>query len=126
MRIIPIAVYHRKFGWLKTDIMMQSDEEIYNFAAQIARKSGREISILSPILDAALVSGTGVRDAFPDFHERQHDYNQEVRKEPWTITSLTEQKTKTMSVEMAAFLWMAIQYELNCSLQADASGKTST
>ncbi|MFH1257952.1 MAG: type II/IV secretion system ATPase subunit [Candidatus Micrarchaeota archaeon] len=124
----PIAVYHRKFGWLKTDIMMQSEEEIYNFAAQIARKSGREISILSPILDAALVSGDRVSATlFPISTNGNTITIRRFARNPWTITSLTDQKTKTMSVEMAAFLWMAIQYELNVLVAGGtASGKTST
>lgn len=53
----PISVYHRKFGWMKTNLRLESEEEIYNYASQIGRKAGREISLLMPILDAHLSTG---------------------------------------------------------------------
>ncbi len=124
----PIAVYHRKFGWLKTNLHMLGEEEIYNYAAQIGRKSGREISTLAPILDAALVSGDRVSATlFPISSNGNTITIRRFARNPWTITNLIEQSTHTMSVEMAAFLWLSIQYEMNILVAGGtASGKTST
>jgi len=38
----PITVYHRVHGWLKTNLMPGSEDEINNFSSQIGRKVGRE------------------------------------------------------------------------------------
>ncbi len=123
----PIAIYHRKFGWLRTNLHMGSEEEIYNFAAQIGRKSGREISLLNPILDAALVSGDRVSATlFPISSSGNTITIRRFARSPWTITNLIDEKIHTLSTEMAAFLWLCIQYEMNVLVAGGtASGKTS-
>lgn len=124
----PIAIYHRTYGWLKTNLSLQNEEEIYNYAAQIGRKSGREISLLNPILDAALVSGDRVSATlFPISSSGNTITIRRFARNPWTIGSLVSDKVHTMSVEMAAFLWLSIQYEMNILVAGGtASGKTST
>jgi hypothetical protein len=39
---VPVSVYHRKMGWMKTNITLKNEEESENYAAQIARKVGRQ------------------------------------------------------------------------------------
>ncbi|HQT44435.1 MAG TPA: hypothetical protein PLO51_00495, partial [Candidatus Micrarchaeota archaeon] len=56
----PISVYHKRWGWLKTNIMPGSESSIYNVAAQIGRRSGRTITVLSPVMDAHLQTGDRV------------------------------------------------------------------
>ena len=53
---VPVSVYHRKLGWLKTNIVLKDEEESENYSSQIARKVGRQVTILNPILDAHLVT----------------------------------------------------------------------
>ncbi|MFH1751275.1 MAG: type II/IV secretion system ATPase subunit [Candidatus Micrarchaeota archaeon] len=124
----PIGVYHRKYGWLRTNLKLENEEEIYNYAAQIGRKSGREISLLNPILDAALVTGDRVSATlFPISSNGNTITIRRFARNPWTITGLINEGTRTMSAEMAAFLWLAIQYEMNIIVAGGtASGKTST
>ncbi|MFH1470266.1 MAG: ATPase, T2SS/T4P/T4SS family, partial [Candidatus Micrarchaeota archaeon] len=48
-------------------------------------------------------------------------------RDPWTITDFINPKVNTMSSEMAAFLWLCMQYEMNIMVVGGtASGKTST
>ena len=124
----PLGVYHRTYGWLKTNLQMKSEEEVYNYAAQIGRKSGREISMLSPILDAALVSGDRVSATlFPISSNGNTITIRRFARNPWTISGIVSEKSHTMSTEMAAFLWLATQYEMNILVAGGtASGKTST
>jgi archaeal flagellar protein FlaI len=56
----PIWVYHRKWGWIKTNIYMSSEEQIKQTAARIGRHVGRQINTLNPLLDAFLPSGERV------------------------------------------------------------------
>src|SRR3989344_604812 len=53
----PIRVYHKKYGWLETNIKVESETQIINYANIIARRVGRQITTLSPLLDAHLISG---------------------------------------------------------------------
>ncbi len=124
----PISVYHRKFGWMKTNLRMPSEEEIYNYASQIGRKSGRDISLLSPVMDAWLSSGDRVSATlFPISSGGNTITIRRFARNPWTITNFIDPKINTMSVDMAAFLWMCVQYELNIMVAGGtASGKTST
>ena len=124
---VPVAVYHRQFGWLKTNVTMASESDIENYAQQIARKVGRQISTLNPVLDAHL--GTGDRVNATLYPVSSHGNTITLRlfaRNPWTIVSFIKPEVKAMSVEMAALLWQALQYEMNVLVAGGtASGKTS-
>ncbi len=124
----PISVYHRKFGWLKTNLRIPSEEDIYNFASQIGRKAGREITLLSPIMDAYLTSGDRVSATlFPISTQGDTITIRRFARNPWTVIDFIDERLNTMSSEMAAFLWLSIQYEMNILvIGGTASGKTST
>ena len=122
----PITVYHRVHGWLKTNLAPGTEEDINNFASQIGRKVGREITILSPILDAHLLSGDRVNATlFPISSEGNTLTIRRFARKPWTIIDFIG-KAHTMDSEMAAMLWIAMQYEMNVLIAGGtASGKTS-
>jgi len=123
----PIGVYHRKYGWLKTNIFLPDEEEILNYASQIGRKVGRQIAVLTPIMDARLDSGDRVNATIMPISA--HGNTMTIRRfarNPWTIVSLITPPNSTMNSEMAAMLWQGIHYELNIIVAGGtASGKTS-
>ncbi|MBT4596936.1 MAG: CpaF family protein, partial [Candidatus Diapherotrites archaeon] len=104
-----------------------TEDEIMNYSSQIGRKIGREITVLSPILDAHLLSGDRVNATlFPITAEGNTLTIRRFARRPWTIVDFVG-KAHTMSSEMAALLWLAIQYEMNIVVSGGtASGKTST
>lgn len=122
----PVTVYHRKYGWMKTNFIMPSEEHIQNLASQIARKNGREITNLHPILDAHLLSGDRVNATlFPISSTGNTLTIRRFARQPWTIIDFIG-KGHTMNAEMAAWLWMAMQYEMSIIVAGStASGKTS-
>jgi flagellar protein FlaI len=124
----PISVYHRKFGWMKTNLHLESEEDIYNYASQIGRKAGREISLLAPILDAHLPTGDRANATlFPISSSGNTITIRRFSRNPWTLVDFINEKMNTMSEEMAAFLWLCMQYEINMLVVGGtASGKTST
>lgn len=121
----PIWVYHRKIGWLKTNITLASETQIYNFASSIGRKVGEQITNLKPLMDAYLTTGDRTNATlFPISSKGNTLTIRKFARRPWTITDFIE--TNTLSPELAAFLWLAIQYELNIVISGGtASGKTS-
>ena len=122
-----IAVYHKKYGWCKTNKKLNNEEEVYNFASQIGNKVNREINSLNPIMDAHLLTGDRVNATlFPVSTEGNTITIRRFARNPWTITHFIDPKMGTMNVEMAAFLWQCMQYEINVLIAGGtASGKTS-
>jgi len=120
-------VFHKKYGWLKTNIILPSEEQIYNYASLIGRKIGREITNLSPLMDAHLITGDRVNATlFPISTKGNTITIRKFRREPWTIIHFIDPSNKTLTMEIAALLWLCMQYELNILVAGGtASGKTS-
>jgi len=123
----PVVVYHRKYGWLKTNIYMPDETSIFNYASQIARRVGRQIATLTPILDARLETGDRVCATLSPISSHGNTITiRRFARVPWTIISLIQEPAHTMNFEMAAMLWQAFHYEMNLFvIGGTASGKTS-
>lgn len=122
----PVWVYHRKHGWLKTNVIIKDEEQIKHYASMIGRKIGRQINVLEPLLDAHLNEGDRVNATLYPISARGNTITiRKFAKDPWTITKML--KSKTISFDAAAIMWTAIQYELSAIIAGGtASGKTST
>ena len=118
-------VYHRKYGWLKTNIMISDENRIRYYSTIIGRDVGKEITTLNPLMDAHLKTGDRVNATLSPISSKGNTLT--IRKfavKPWTITDFL--KEKTISYEAAAFIWMAVQNELSVIIAGGtASGKTS-
>ena len=121
----PVWVYHIRLGWLKTNIYPGDESQIYNFASAIGRRVGTQINNLNPLMDAYLTTGDRANATlFPISSKGNTLTIRKFARRPWTITDFIQ--TGTISVDVAAFLWIAIQYELNVVVAGGtASGKTS-
>lgn len=121
----PVWVYHREFGWMKTNVAIEDETKIYNYAAQIGRRVGTQITNLNPLMDAYLATGDRANATlFPISSEGNTLTIRKFARRAWTITDFIEMNT--LSAEVAAFLWLAIQYEMNIVCTGGtASGKTS-
>ncbi len=124
----PVAIYHKKHGWCKTNLFFSSEDEIYNLSAQIGRKVGREINSLNPIMDAHLMGGDRAAATMVPISSSGNTITiRRFARNPWTPTQLIDPTTNTMSKDIAALIWQATQYELNILIAGGtASGKTST
>ncbi|NOR85633.1 hypothetical protein GQ473_05950 [archaeon] len=121
----PIWVYHKHHGWLKTNIMLKNEEQVYNYASAIGRRVGRQITNLEPLMDAHLTTGDRVNATlFPISTQGNTITIRKFSRSPWTIIHFLDAKTFTS--EVAGLLWLAIQYELNILVAGGtAAGKTS-
>ncbi|PIT84501.1 hypothetical protein COU37_03165 [Candidatus Micrarchaeota archaeon CG10_big_fil_rev_8_21_14_0_10_45_29] len=122
-----VAVYHRKYGWLQTNIYLPDENAVFNYASQIARRVGRQIATLTPILDARLETGDRVCATLSPISSHGNTITiRRFARIPWTIIRLISEPYHTMNLEMAAMLWQAFHYELNMMVVGGtASGKTS-
>ncbi len=121
----PVRVYHKEFGWLETNIRIKTEAQIQNYASIIARRVGRQITTLHPLLDAHLITGDRANATL--FPISTHGNTITIRKfarRPWTITDFI--KKRTITAEAASLIWLAMQYECNMIVSGGtASGKTS-
>jgi len=121
----PAWVYHKEYGWLKTNINIGSEPKLQNYANIIARRVGRQINTLEPLLDAHLTSGDRANATlFPISTKGNTITIRKFARRPWTVTDFVA--NGTLNKEVAAFIWLAMQYELNIIVAGGtSSGKTS-
>jgi flagellar protein FlaI len=121
----PVWVYHKQYGWLRTTIYLRDEEQIRHYASIVGRKVGRQITVLDPLLDASMNSGDRVNATLSPISTNGNTMTiRKFSRDPWTITRLV--KGGTITPEAAAWLWMAIHYEMSCIVAGGtASGKTS-
>jgi archaeal flagellar protein FlaI len=121
----PIWVYHKKHAWLKTTIKLDSEEQTRHFATMIGRKVGRQITVLEPLMDASVEGGNRINATIMPISNKGNTITiRKTSSKPWTITDVL--KSKTVSYEAAALLWLGMQYELSFLIAGGtASGKTS-
>ncbi len=120
-----IRVYSKKYGWLLTNIKIEKEEEIVNYSNIIARRVGRQITVLSPLLDAHLVTGDRVNAVLYPIGTKGNTITvRKFSRDPFTIVDFIN--NKTCDVEIAALLWLAIEFEMNILISGGTgSGKTS-
>lgn len=121
----PVWVYQKDHGWLKTNVFLKDEDQVRHYAALIGRRVGRQISVLEPLLDAHLNEGDRVNATLTPISTAGNTITiRKFSRDPWTITRLV--KTGTINSEAAAWLWMAIHYEMSALIAGGtASGKTS-
>ena len=121
----PVRIYHKKYGWLITNITVKDEAQILNYSNIIARRVGRQITTLNPLLDAHLVTGDRSNAVlFPISHKGNTITIRKFARDPWTVTDFISNGTCT--AQIFALLWLAIQYELNILISGGTgSGKTS-
>ncbi len=120
----PIKTYHKKYGWLSTNLRVGREDEIINYSNIIARRVGRQITVLTPLLDAHLVTGDRVNSILYPISTKGNTITiRKFARDPYTIIDLI--KNNTCNVELAAILWLALEYEMNVIISGGtASGKT--
>lgn len=123
---IPLYVWHRVYESLPTNIIFRDEQELDSFIVRMAYLSGKNISIASPILDASLPDGSRIQLTYgSEVTRRGSTFTiRRFRVDPLTISDLIA--LKTLSSEMAAYLWYIIENRASILVAGGvASGKTT-
>ncbi len=124
---VPIYVFHREFKNIKTSVVWYDSDELDQFAINLAQRSNKSISIAHPVLDATLPDGSRLNETF-GYIVTTRGTSFTIRKfkeDPLTMANLVG--WRTLSKEMAAHLWLAVQYGESMLISGGtASGKTTT
>ncbi|HEV8594357.1 MAG TPA: type II/IV secretion system ATPase subunit [Thermoplasmata archaeon] len=124
---VPFYIYHRKYGSIPSNLKFTSEVELDQFVVWLAQKSGKHISVAQPMLDATIPDGSRLQATLGK-HVTKRGSSFTIRRfkeNPFTPLDLV--RFKTMSPDMMAYLWLAIENGnsmLICG--GTASGKTTT
>ncbi|KYK24392.1 hypothetical protein AYK26_06860 [Euryarchaeota archaeon SM23-78] len=122
----PIWVYHKKYGWLETNIIIDDEAEIVHYSTLAGRNVDKMITTLTPLMDAHLKSGDRVNATLKPISTKGNTLTiRKFAESPWSITDFI--LNSTIDYYTTAMVWTAIQYELSILIVGGTgSGKTST
>lgn len=124
--LTPIYIVHRKYSNLRTTVTFPDIKSLTGFVEKLAQKCSQYVSYANPLLDGVLPDGSRVNATYTeDISSRGPTFTiRKFTKEPWTPIKLMD--FKTVSPEILAYLWIAIENKSNILvIGGTGSGKTS-
>jgi len=124
---IPVYVWHREHESMPTNIIYKDADELNSFIVRLAYLARKHISIATPMLDAALPDGSRIQLTYEtEVTRRGSTFTiRRFRADPLTISDLIS--FNTLSSEMAAYFWYAIENRASILVAGGvATGKTTT
>lgn len=122
----PIYVYHRVFESMRTSLKFESEYRLNSFVLKMAQISGRHISVLDPITDAALPDGSRINLTYSnEVTKKGSSFTiRKFKSEP--ISPIDILKYGTLSPKQLAYLWLVVEYGRSILVSGGtATGKTT-
>ncbi len=123
---IPIFLYHRRFANVETNCIFDS-QELNKYVLKLAQKADKQLSLTTPLIDAALPDGSRAQLTYSDIISSKGS-SFTIRKfkaDPMTPVDLIT--SNTYSSELMAHIWLAVENRKSMIIAGGtASGKTST
>ncbi|HUY70390.1 MAG TPA: type II/IV secretion system ATPase subunit [Candidatus Baltobacteraceae bacterium] len=120
-----IGIYHATYGYCTTNLRFSGEREFRYVVNKLIACAERELNTANPVIDAQLVDGSRI-------HAQLKPYSlngpiASIRLNGGKRMDIRKlMQLKTVSPELLAYLWMAIDANLNIVVSgAPASGKTS-
>lgn len=123
---VPVFVYHTSYGFIPSNVKFRSDDELNSFIRKLVQKTGKNISISSPLIDSILPGGSRLQASLgryvttngPSFTIRK------FKEVPLSPVDLIINGTATP--EIFAYLWILTEYGANIMITGGtATGKTT-
>ncbi|QGN06553.1 type II secretion system protein [Halorhabdus sp. CBA1104] len=123
---LPIFAYHDRYTDIETNVSYSADE-LDDVVVQLAQRSGRHISVADPVVSTTLPDGSRIELALGK-EVTPHGSAFTIRKyadDPFTPIDLVEYGT--FSLDMLAYLWLAIEHNKSLLFAGGtAAGKTTS
>lgn len=122
-----IFIVHKVFGMMETNIRFETHEELSDFLRTMSERIGKPVSDAKPIIDGALPDGSRINIVYSeDVSKKGSSFTiRKFSEKPFTISALV--KFGTLSPEIAAYLWLCLEYGMSIIVSGEtASGKTTT
>ncbi len=123
---VPIFLYHRKYGSVRSNVEFKDEEELSFFVVRLAQKCGKHISIAEPMLDATMPDGSRIQMTLStEVTTKGSTFTiRKFRADPFTPPDLIF--LNTVSSEIMAYFWLAVENRVNALIAGGtASGKTT-
>ncbi len=123
---IPVFVYHRKYGNMSTNIILEKDI-LDNYVLLLSQRANKHLSYSNPIVDATLPDGSRIQITYgSEISTRGSTFTvRKFREEPFTPIDLMN--FGTISSRILAYFWLLIEHKRNVMVIGEtASGKTTT
>ena len=123
---IPIFLYHRRYASIQTNCVFDG-EDLNRFVLKLAQKADKQLSLSTPLIDAALPEGSRAQITYSDIvSSRGSSFTiRKFRAEPMTPVSLID--SNTYGADLMAHIWLAVENRKSMIISGGtASGKTST
>jgi len=122
---VPIFIYHKKFESIRSNIYFKDSDELDSFVIKLSQMCGKQISVYEPVVDGKLIDGSRLQVTLGKTITQHSTFTiRRFREDPLTPIDLVA--NNTMSLDMAAYFWLAVEYGasiLFCG--GTASGKTT-
>ncbi|MBQ3719166.1 MAG: type II/IV secretion system ATPase subunit [Methanomicrobium sp.] len=122
---IPLFIYHRKYANLPVNVMFNG-EDLNRYVLKIAQKADKQLSLTSPLVDAALPGGARAQITYTDVvSSKGSSFTiRKFKSDPMTPIDLIDYGT--YDSEIMAFLWLCVENRKSAIVVGGtASGKTS-
>ncbi len=123
---IPLYIFHRKYSNLRINLVFDNIE-LNKYVLKLAQKADKQLSLTTPIIDAALPTGARAQITYSDIVSSKGS-SFTIRKfktDPMTPADLIS--IGTYDAELMAFIWLAVENNKSIIIVGGtASGKTST
>jgi len=123
---VTVYVYHRKYESIPTNIRFETTDELDAYTLRLAYLCGSHVSIAQPMLDASLPDGSRLNLTYgSDITRRGSTFTiRKFKLDPFTMTDMVN--FNTMSKEMAAYFWYAVENRVSILVAGGiAAGKTT-
>ncbi|WP_258084075.1 type II/IV secretion system ATPase subunit [Thermococcus thermotolerans] len=122
-----VSLIHKIFDAMETNITFGDNLRLADYFKNLSERMGRPVSDKNPIVDGTLPDGSRINIIYsPDVSIQGPSAT--IRKFSATPLSVVQLvKWNTFSAEVAAYLWLALEYGMSIFVCGEtASGKTTT
>jgi len=120
-----VFVFKKNFGWVKTNLFYLLEENVINLANKMSKTIGRRLTLQNPKLNSVLPSGERINAIIEPVALQPTITIRKFKENPFTPIELVE--NKTISSELMAFLWLALQTDTSIVIAGNTgSGKTTS
>ena len=124
---IPIHIYHRRLGSIKSNIVFPDDQQLDTLILWIVQRSGNHISVSNPMADCTLPDGSRLQATLGrEVTKRGSSFTiRRFKDNPFTPLDLL--KMKTLNKDLLIYIWLAVENGMSIFVVGGtASGKTTS
>ncbi len=125
----PVKVWHKRYnshGWLESNVLFRDQEDLNSVVARLVQRSGRSLSVSSPVVDCVLPEGYRLAATWgKEVTSLGSSFSiRKLRATPYTVSELI--RAGTLDSGLAAYLWLLLEMKGFVIIAGvTASGKTT-